>query len=141
MVTSFTLDRPGIRVTAINEHYVPVGDYTLGPLTRTARNLVKTSQNWLYLHTFHVYKEHRGKGFGKVLLRDVIRRAKTMNANIILQAQPYKGSTLNQEGLVHLYKSVGFVCIHRTRSSTWMVYKRHKYPLQQGVTNGSASYF
>lgn len=106
----------------------PFGDYYLSPLTAACRQVVKSSSllpaqwdSWMYLHSFHVFEEYRRTGLGTRLLNDLTDRTDHWYANLILQAKPYKGSSIQSRDLVEFYNRAGFETIIMPTRTHWMV--------------------
>jgi GNAT superfamily N-acetyltransferase len=83
----------------------------------------RLDESWWQLFSFEVDKRSRGKGYGTLLMEDVLQRSKAMNASVILQAQPYQGEPgLKQESLVLFYQKHGFVIIPQPMNSYWLMW-------------------
>lgn len=130
MVVTFTICSEGLHFIARDpESDKPIGEYYFGPLTAACRKIVKTTTrdtaltSWVYMHSFHIFKQYRGRGYGTRLLSDAIDRADGLYSNVILQAVPYKDSPLETQSLIEFYKTAGFTTVSNTSRVHWMVRK------------------
>lgn len=79
---------------------IDVGDNTIGKIRVKREN----GQAWIY--GFSILPEHQGKGFGRKVLRRVVKQQSERGHSVHLEVET------NNANALRLYESVGFEIVH-----------------------------